>query len=154
MSDDRQLVTPELRSAKYSANAPRCTESPHSMEPERTGPVRREPPPSSGLEQAMRWISPLVFVMLLGAGIGLYFQKQKSIHSGLGRIRERTAGPVDFALWLGGSDETLHEKFKNKIDEVQRQADAERAEMRAKMEKPLEFDPANFLYRQMMPDHQ
>jgi hypothetical protein len=154
MSDNRQLVTLERISSKYSANAPRCTESPQSTELECAERVRPEPLPSSGLERAMRWISPLVLVMLLGAGIGLYFQKQQSIHSGLGRIRERTAGPVDFALWLGGSDETLHEKFKNKIDEVKRQADAERAEMKAKMEKPIEFDPANFLYRQMMPDHQ
>lgn len=145
MSNDRKLVTQELTSEMHLANARQSTESPEIVESVHMGPVRREPRQISGLERAMRWISPLVLVMLLAAGIGLYFQKQESIHSGLGRVRERTAGPVDFALWLGGSDETLHEKFKNKIDEVQRQSDAEWAEMRAKMNKPLEFDTSDLV---------
>ena len=144
MSHDRQSVTQELVSAKYLVNGAEC-ELPESAEPERAVRVRREPPHSSGLEQAMRWISPLVLVLLLTAGIGLYFQKQASINSGLGRFRERTYGPIDFALWLGGSDQTLHERFKNKLDEVQRQSDAEWADMRAKMEKPLEFDSSNLV---------
>jgi hypothetical protein len=145
MSDGRSIHTQELISAKHLANSPQSTDSCENDELDQTGQVCRAQPRSSGLEQAMRWISPLVFVMMLAAGIGLYFQKQKSIHSGLSQFRKRSSSPIEFALWLGGSEQTLEERFRNKLDEVQRQSDAEWEKMRANMEQPLEFDTSDLV---------
>jgi hypothetical protein len=136
MADDRQLSTQELVSAKY------LVDSPESAEPEGVRPARRAQPPSSGLEQAMRWISPLVLFMLLAAGVGLYFKNGDSIRSTLGRFGERTSNPVDFALWLGGSKQTLREGFQNAIGEARWTMEDEMKRLEAEHPK-IEFGSIN-----------
>jgi hypothetical protein len=137
MADDRQHFTQELVSAKY------LVEMPESVEPEMPQPVRRAQPPSSGLEQAMRWISPLVLFMLLAAGIGLYFKKEDSIRASVNRFGERTSNPIDLVLWFGGSKQTLREGFESTLQEAQRSAQADLERMQAEQPK-FKFDSSDF----------
>jgi hypothetical protein len=136
MPDDRQFCTHELSSAKYLANVQEVTE------PEIEQPARRARPKQSGLEQFVRWASPVVAISMIAAAGGLYWKNRESIESGAGRFRERTSSPVDFALWLGGSKKTFKEAFTDAITKAQKdsayQFDAQ---------KPLfksEFEGVNF----------
>src|SRR5262245_39074322 len=137
MADDRQTFTQELVSAKY------LVESPEPVEPETLRPVRRAAPPSSGLEQAMRWISPLVLFMLLAAGIGLYFKKEDSIRAGVDRFSERTSNPIDLVLWFGGSKQTFREGFESTLQDAQRSAQADFERMQSEQPK-FKFDVGDF----------
>src|SRR5262245_40568721 len=136
MPDERQFCTQELASAKYLASVE------ENAEPEIEQPVRRARPKQSGLEQFVRWITPVVIISMIGAAGGLYWKNRESIESGAGRFRERTSSPVDFALWLGGSKKTFKEAFSEAITKAQKdsayQFDAK---------KPLfdsNFEPINF----------
>lgn len=115
MAEDRQLFTEELVSARY------LTDAQANLEPEIECPARRAQPRRSGLEQAYRWISPLVAIMLIAAIGWWYWENQSSIKSGAGRFRQRTSNPVDFVMWLSGSEHT----FEDVLIEAQRQSETQ-----------------------------
>ena len=86
MADERQFGVQELASARYLVDAE------ESAEPEVEAPVGRAGPQRSGLENAVRWLTPLVIVMLVAAGGGIYWQNRALIASTAGELKNRRLG--------------------------------------------------------------
>jgi hypothetical protein len=113
MVDERQFRTQELTSAKYLVQAE------ESAEPEVEAPARRVQPRRSGLENAVRWLTPLVVIMLVAAAGGLYWQNRASIASTAGELKKRRC-VVDLLLWASGSKKTFNQALSDKIKSAQR----------------------------------
>jgi hypothetical protein len=65
-----------------------------------------------------RWLNALVCVAVLAAAGGVAWRHRESLSVGAGEVRQRTSNPLDFALWLSGSDHTVADV----IAESQRQS--------------------------------
>jgi hypothetical protein len=82
--------------------------------------------PRGSWEKSLRWVSPLVAVML-GAAVGLVVWKNKDTLAATSReARERARNPIDLLMWVAGSDKTIADMVK----ESQRQAAAEFDQMK------------------------
>lgn len=113
MADDCHLFTQELSSAKYLVDAD--VEEP--MEPVFAEPAA--PPRRSGLEQTIRWLTPLVVVMLVTAAGGLYWQNRASIASTAGELKQRRCA-FDLLLWASGSKKTFNQGISDSLRRAQR----------------------------------
>jgi hypothetical protein len=113
MSDERQFGTQELYSARYLASAEQ------NIEPEVEEPARRVQPQRSGLEQMVRWLTPLVPVMLIAAAGGLYWLNRASIADSAGELNRRRS-VVDLLLWAGGSEETFQSALSDRLEQARR----------------------------------
>jgi hypothetical protein len=110
MADDRPFGIQELASAKYLVQAEESAEAEVDVP---AGCVR---PGRSGLENTVRWLAPLVIVMLVGAAGGLYWQNRASIAS---ELKTRRC-VVDWVLWAGGSKKTFNQALSDKIKRAER----------------------------------
>jgi hypothetical protein len=113
MADERQFGVQELASAKY------LVQTKEIAEPEVEAPVGRVRPPRSGLENTIRWLTPLVILMLVAAGGGLYWQNRASIAAKAGDLKNRRC-VVDLLLWAGGSKKTFNQALGDKLKQAQR----------------------------------
>jgi hypothetical protein len=113
MADERQFGMQELASAKY------LLQTDESAEPEVEAAAGRVRPPRSGLENAVRWLTPLVIVMLVAAAGGMYWQNRASIASKARDLKNRRC-VVDLVLWAGGSKKTFNQVLGDRIKQAQR----------------------------------
>jgi hypothetical protein len=113
MADERQFGTQELISAKYLAAA----ESEAEQEVEQ--PVRRAKPRRSKLEQTVRWLTPLVLLMMTSAVGGLYWLNRASIASTAREFNKRRCG-IDLLFWASGSKETFNSALSKRIEKAHR----------------------------------
>jgi len=114
MGDERSFGVQELDSARYLAQAE------ESAEPEVELPVgRARARQRSGLENVMRWLTPLVIVMLVAAGGGIYWQNRAAIASKAGELKGRRSA-VDLLLWAGGSKKTFKQGITDALKRAQR----------------------------------
>jgi hypothetical protein len=113
MADARQFATQELVSARYLADVEQ------DVEPEVEQPSRRVRPRRSGMEQAARWLTALVPIMLIAAAGGLYWLKRESIGSTADELNKRRS-VVDLLLWAGGSKQTFHSALSDRLEKAQR----------------------------------
>ena len=113
MADERQFGMQELASARYLVQTEECAE------PEVEAPAGRVRPQRSGLENAVRWLTPLVIVMLVVAAGGMYWQNRASIASKAGDLKNRRC-VVDLVLWAGGSKKTFNQVLGDRIKQAQR----------------------------------
>jgi hypothetical protein len=113
MADERQFGLQELASAKY------LVQTEEIAEPEIEAPARRVRPRQSGLENTIRWLTPLVIIMLVAAGGGLYWQNRASIASKAGDLKNRRC-VVDLLLWAGGSKKTFNQILGDRLKRAQR----------------------------------
>jgi hypothetical protein len=130
MPDDRELFTQELDSARYLVN------SEETIEPEVELPARRVKPRQSGAEQTMRLLSVVVFVFMLAAAGGLYWQNRESIASGAKNFKKHSTCGVDLLLWAGGSKKTFSEGLGDRLKQAQRDS----AYQLDHMESPFKSD--------------
>ena len=112
MADERQFGTQELVSAKY------LIQTEESDQPEDELPARRVAPRRSGLESTVRWLTPLVILMMVAAAGGLYWQNRTAIASKAGDLKNRRC-VVDLLLWAGGSKKTFNQALSDKIKKAQ-----------------------------------
>jgi hypothetical protein len=115
MADERQFGTQELISAKYLAAAEAETEQEQEVEQ----PARRAKPRRSKLEQTVRWLTPLVLLMMTSAVGGLYWLNRASIASTAGDFNKRRS-VVDLLFWASGSKETFNSTLSKRIEKAQR----------------------------------
>ena len=113
MADERQFGTQELVSARY------LVQTDESAQPEVEVPAHRVEPRRSGLENTVRWLQPLVIIMLVAAAGGLYWQNRASIASKAGDLKNRRS-VVDLLLWAGGSKKTFNQALSDKLKQAQR----------------------------------
>ena len=113
MADERQFGMQELTSAKY------LVQTEESAEPGVETPAGRVLPRRSGLENAVRWLTPLVILMLVAAGGGMYWQNRASIAAKAGDLKNRRC-VVDLLLWAGGSKKTFNQALGDKLKQAQR----------------------------------
>lgn len=113
MADERPFGIQELASAKY------FVQFEESAEGEIDGPVGCVRPRRSGLENTVRWLTPLVIFMLVAAAGGLYWQNHASIASSVGELKQRYC-VVDWLLWAGGSKKTFNQALSDKIKRAER----------------------------------
>jgi hypothetical protein len=116
MADERQFGVQELASAKY------LVQTEESAEPEVEAPAGRVRPRRSGLENTVRWLTPLVILMLVAAGGGMYWQNRASIASKAGDLKNRRC-VVDLVLWAAGSKKTFNQALGDKLKQAQRDSD-------------------------------
>jgi hypothetical protein len=118
MRDDDQDFLRRLEAAKSFSYTPSSAMS--------AGTELRTPHASrSKFDNAGRWLNGLVCVAVLAAVGGVAWRHRASLSAGAGEVRQRTSNPVDFALWLSGSDHTVADV----IAESQRQSAAVFEEM-------------------------
>src|SRR6476619_5829368 len=113
MADERQFGMQELASAKY------LVQTEESAEPQLEAPAGRVRPRRSGLENTIRWLTPLVILMLVAAGGGLYWQNRASIAAKAGDLKNRRC-VVDLLLWAGGSKKTFNQALGDRLKRAQR----------------------------------
>jgi hypothetical protein len=113
MADERQFGTQELISAKYLAAAELDAEQ------EVEKPARRAKPRRSKLEQTVRWLTPLVLLMMTSAVGGLYWLNRASIASTAGEFNKRRS-VIDLIFWASGSKETFNSTLSKRIEKAQR----------------------------------
>src|SRR6478735_3361597 len=113
MGDERSFGVQELASARYLVQTEECAE------PDARVPAGRVRPQRSGLENAVRWLTPLVIVMLVAAGGGIYWQNRASIASKAGELKGRRSA-VDLLLWAGGSKKTFKQGITDALKRAQR----------------------------------
>ena len=113
MADERQFGTQELVSAKY------LIQTEESDQPEDELPARRVAPRRSGLESTVRWLTPLVILMMVAAAGGLYWQNRTAIASKARDLKGRRS-IVDVLLWAGGSKKTFNQVLRDRLDKAQR----------------------------------
>lgn len=141
MADERQFATQELISARYLANTD------ENIEPEVDEPARRVQPQRSGLEQTVRWLTPLVPVMLIAAAGGMYWLKRDSIAGRAGELKGRRSG-IDLLLWASGSDKTFNEALSDRLEQARRDSAYQFDEMKPAFKTDLDdiylqdFSPA------------
>jgi hypothetical protein len=134
MADEREFGTQELVSAKYLANIEATIDSEVD---EADCPVQ---PRRSGLEQTVRWLTPLVVVMLVSAAGGTYWLNRASIASKAGDLKNRHCA-VDLVLWAFGSKQTFNSALSEKLKQAQRDP-AYQIEMKPAFK--TQFDGADF----------
>ncbi len=115
MADERSFGVQELASTKYLVQAE------ESAEPELEAPADRARPRRSGLENAVRWLTPLVIVMLVVAAGGMYWQNRASIASKAGELKGRRC-LFDLVLWAGGSKKTFSQGLQDTLKRAQRES--------------------------------
>ncbi|MDZ4783807.1 MAG: hypothetical protein SGJ19_26465 [Planctomycetia bacterium] len=76
---------------------------------------------SFGLFQICRTLSMCVFIAVFTCGGVLLWTNRDDINDGAKSARRRTSNPIDFMLWLGGSDKT----FEDAIVEASERQEAE-----------------------------
>jgi hypothetical protein len=103
MPSERHSFAP-LESAKYFVEEPEQVAAAESEAAEQAAPKQR-----GGLEQAFKWINPLVIGLLVVVAGTWYWQNQSSVSSGAGKFRRTTANPFNFLLWLKGVDYTVED---------------------------------------------
>jgi hypothetical protein len=136
MADERRFGTQELVSARYLANVEQ------NIEPEAEQPTR--PTRRSGLEQTVRWLTPLVPVLLIAAAGGLYWLNRASIASTAGELNSRRSA-IDLLLWAGGSKQTFHGALSDRLERAQRDAAYQFDEMKPAYDTEFEdVDWQNF----------
>lgn len=113
MADERQFGTQELVSAKY------LIQTEESDQPEVEAPARRVAPRRSGLESTVRWLTPLVILMMVAAAGGLYWQNRSAIASKAGDLKGRHC-VVDWLLWACGSKTTFNQALSDRLEKAQR----------------------------------
>ena len=113
MAADRHLFTQELSSAKYLVGA-EVEEPAEPVIDELTAHSHR-----SGLEQTIRWLTPLVVIMLVTAAGGLYWQNRASIASTVGELKQRRCA-FDLLLWASGSKKTFNQGISDSLKRAQR----------------------------------
>jgi hypothetical protein len=113
MADAREFGTQELVSARYLAN----TEEGNEPYTEQLAP--RVQAGHSGLEQTVRWLTPIVVIMLVTAGGGLYWQNRANIASTAGELKKRRCA-VDLLLWASGSKQTFNGALSDSLKRAQR----------------------------------
>jgi hypothetical protein len=116
MADEREFGSQELVSAKYLAQVE------ETIEPEIEQPARRTQPNRTGLEQTIRWLSPLVLVMMVAAGGGLYWHNRASLASSATNFKKHSTCGVDWLLWAAGSKKTFNEGLSDSIKRAQRES--------------------------------
>lgn len=114
MSDDHELFTQELDSARYLIN------SGEPADPEVEQPARRSKPRQSGLEHTTRLLSIFVFVFMLAAAGGLYWQNRAAIASGTKNFKKHSTCGFDLLLWASGSKKTFSEGLSDRLKQAQR----------------------------------
>jgi hypothetical protein len=67
----------------------------------------------------VRWLTPLVIVMLVAAGGGLYWLNRASIASTAGEFNNRRSA-VDLLLWASGSKKTFSQGLSDTLKRAQR----------------------------------
>jgi hypothetical protein len=67
----------------------------------------------------VRWLTPLVIVMLVAAGGGIYWQNRASISSTAGELKNRRSA-VDLLLWASGSKKTFQQGLTDTLKRAQR----------------------------------
>jgi hypothetical protein len=117
MPDNRELFMEDLESARYLAN------SEETVAPEFEQPAGRVKPRRSGAEQTIRLLSVFVFVFMLAAAGGLYWQNRESIASGAKNFKKHSTCGVDLLLWAGGSKKTFSEGLSDRIKKAQQDSD-------------------------------
>jgi hypothetical protein len=97
-------MSEELASSKYfDASA---TLAPLELpKPPTAAPAAR----SMGLFQICRTLSMFVFIAAFTCGGVLLWTNRDNINDGTKSARRRTSNPIDFMLWLGGSDKTFED---------------------------------------------
>jgi hypothetical protein len=113
MADERSFGVQELASARYLVQTEECAEAEVDV------PARRVQPQRSGLENAVRWLTPLVIVMLVVAGGGIYWQHRASIASTAGELKNRRSA-IDLLLWASGSKKTFQQGLTDTLKRAQR----------------------------------
>jgi hypothetical protein len=89
-------------------------------------PAFEVPRDNRSWEKSLRWVSPLVAVML-GAAVGLTVWKHKDSLAATSReARERARNPIDLLMWFAGSDKTVADVVK----EAQRRSATQFEEMK------------------------
>jgi hypothetical protein len=134
MADAREFGTQELVSAKYLANIDENIDSEVDAQDCQTQSRR------SGLEQTVRWLTPLVVVMLVFAAGGIYWLNRAAIASKAGDLKNRHCA-VDLVLWAFGSKQTFNSALSEKLKQAQRDP-AYQIEMKPPFK--TEFDGADF----------
>jgi len=134
MGDERSFGVQELASARYLVQTEECAE------PDARVPAGRVRPQRSGLENAVRWLTPLVIVMLVAAGGGIYWQNRASIASKAGDLKNRRC-LFDLVLWAGGSKKTFNQALSDKLKQAQRDS---AFQFDAKPAFKSEFDNVDF----------
>jgi hypothetical protein len=113
MADERQFGTQELVSAKYLIQTEESDQRAVEL------PARRVAPRRSGLESTVRWLTPLVILMMVAAAGGLYWQNRSTIASKAGDLKGRRS-VVDVLLWAGGSKITYNQVLSDRLEQAQR----------------------------------
>src|SRR5262245_45276131 len=109
MAEDREFFAQELVSARY------LVQSNEDTEPEIERPVGRQRPNRTGLEQAVRWMSAFVFIFVVAAAGGLYWQNRASIASSGRELRRHSTSAFDLLLWASGSKKTFKDAITDKL---------------------------------------
>jgi hypothetical protein len=113
MADERQFGTQKLISATY------LVEAEDDFEPEAEHAEHRVRPRRSGLELMVRWLTPLLIIMLIASAGGFYWLNRASIASTAGELGKRRS-VFDVLLYLSGSKETFSSALRKRLDEAQR----------------------------------
>jgi hypothetical protein len=138
MADDRRFGTQEPFSARYLAHAE------PNIEGEVDEPARLVRPRRSGMEQAVRWLTTLVPIMLIAAAGGLYWLNRTSIESTAGELNQRRSA-IDLLLWASGSQQTFHGALSDRLERAQRDSAFQFDEMKPAFKTEFEdVDWQNF----------
>jgi hypothetical protein len=135
MGDERSFGVQELASARY------LVEAEESAEAEVEVPAGRVRPRRSGLENVVRWLTPVVIVMLVTAGGGLYWFNCASIASTAVEFKNRRSG-VDMLLWASGSKKTFNQGLGDTLKRAQRDSAFPNDQMKPAFK--TEFDNVDF----------
>jgi hypothetical protein len=135
MADERQFGVQELASARYLVQSEECIERDVEL------PAGRVRPQRSGLENAVRWLTPLVLVMLVATAGGIYWQNRASISSTAGELKNRRSA-VDLLLWASGSKKTFSQGVSDTLKRAQRDSAFPSDQMKPAFK--TEFDNVDF----------
>lgn len=135
MGDERSFGVQELASARYLVDVEEGAEAEVDV------PVGRVRPRRSGLENVMRWLTPLVIVMLVVAGGGIYWQNRAAIASKAGDLKNRRSA-VDLVLWASGSKKTFGQGLQDTLKRAQRDSAFPTDQMKPAFK--TEFDNVDF----------
>jgi hypothetical protein len=113
MADARPFGTQELISVRY------LTDSDGDIETQTGELARRVPPPRSGPEQIVRWLTLLVIGMLALAAGGIFWLHRASLASAANDLKGRHSA-VDVMLWASGSKQTFNGALSDTIKRAQR----------------------------------
>lgn len=78
---------------------------------------------SMGLFQICRTLSMFVFIAVFTCGGVLLWTNRDDINDRAKSARRRTSNPIDFMLWLGGSDKTFEDAIVEASERQQREWD-------------------------------